>query len=162
MCLPLQNNWISLQYMYSFYIFTAKCCDLGICSHILLKTSFNLPSFLSFFLIKIVLLNHLTNYPLRQDIQVYNNQKNTYENIWKPVCSPLPMFSSNSPTKTVIWSKFNLKSFTVAFKLDKSLILSSGKKVQACVIILSQTSRGFYVSAVKVFWKWCGKRRNYS
>ena len=61
--------------------FTAKCCDLGICSHILLKTSFNLPSFLSFFLIKIVLLNHLTNYPLRQDIQVYNNQKNTYEHI---------------------------------------------------------------------------------
>ena len=29
-------------------------------------------------------------------------------------------------------------------------------------LTLSQTSPGFYVSAVQVFWKHCGKRRNYS
>ena len=31
-----------------------------------------------------------------------------------------------------------------------------------CIITLSQTSPGFYISAVKVFWKHCGKRRNCS
>ena len=29
-------------------------------------------------------------------------------------------------------------------------------------LTLSQTSLGFYVSAVQAFWKHCGKRRNYS
>ena len=29
-------------------------------------------------------------------------------------------------------------------------------------LILSQTSHGFYVSAVQIFWKQCGKRRNCS
>ena len=32
----------------------------------------------------------------------------------------------------------------------------------ACCLTLSQTSPGFYVSAVKVFGKLCGKRRNCS
>ena len=31
-----------------------------------------------------------------------------------------------------------------------------------CIITLSQTSPGFYMSAVKVFWKHCGNRRNCS
>ena len=51
---------------------------------------------------------------------------------------------------------FNLSSAN-AFNLDQSKNLSFGKE-----LTLSQTSPGFYVSAVQVLWKHCGKRRSCS
>ena len=53
--------------------------------------------------------------------------------------------------------KCTLKCRLLCFNLDKSKILSSGNG-----LTLSQTTRGFYVSAVQVFRKHCGKRRNCS
>ena len=59
---------------------------------------------------------------------------------------------------------------TVGFVLEKALYQTTKKKVELSKsnvvakdnLILSQTSLGFYVSAVQVFWKHCGKRRNCS
>ena len=40
--------------------------------------------------------------------------------------------------------------------------MSFGKGLRIVLLTLSQTSPGFYVSAVQVFWKHCGKSRNCS
>ena len=43
---------------------------------------------------------------------------------------------------------------------DKNLNCSKLKQIADDILTLSQTSPGFYVYAVQVFWKHCGKRRN--
>ena len=52
--------------------------------------------------------------------------------------------------------------FLFAAEFEEPKIGISGKGLRAVIILLtlSQTSPGFYVSAVNVFWKHCGKRRN--
>ena len=45
---------------------------------------------------------------------------------------------------------------------DKILDWSKLEQIADNILTLSQTSPGFYVSAVQVFWKHCGKRRSCS
>ena len=66
-----------------------------------------------------------------------------YINVWKgenPAFLPFPF------SRCIFFSCFSIGPF----------------KFGAVCLTLSQTSPGFYVSAVKVFWKHCGKRRNCS
>ena len=64
-------------------------------------------------------------------------------------------------------------SSAICFNLDQSKLLSGNGLINICSdmgcrnmgtqsLTLSQTSPGFYMSALKVFWKHCGKRRNCS
>ena len=60
-----------------------------------------------------------------------------------------------------------LLHISLVFQVLKSIIYCLADfqftfvKFVVCIyLILSQTSPGFYISAVKVFWKQCGKRRN--
>ena len=66
--------------------------------------------------------------------------------------SPFPtMYFTRSMTNTNIWVKFYLPS-GIDFNLDKSNILPPGKtrykgQIKYCLLTLSQSSPGFYVSA---------------
>ena len=63
------------------------------------------------------------------------------------------------------WEKEKLlvtSNFSFSHSVFKRLVSLRHQKVSLCGngLTLSQTIAGFYVSAIQVFWKHCGKRRN--
>ena len=66
-------------------------------------------------------------------------------------------FSTKTYYADIAGSKLFLSEYLVE-KIFRSKI----SLVCICLLTLSQTSPGFYVSVVQVFWKHCGKRRNCS